>query len=151
MAGLATTLVAALLLGTADGAPGTSHPIHSSTLILRDGPARGQLAVELRAFIDDFPPGDTGEAIEKYLADKVTILDRKKRRIELRYRSHMIDGAVLKVQLMADAPFGVSGGSVRNRLVQEKFADQVNVVEIATGGRHALLVFLASDGEKPIE
>lgn len=127
------------------------HPIHSSTLSIRETGGLAALEVSLRAFVEDFPPGANPTAIDRYIEARVTLADRSGTVVPLRYRAHRIENGLLVVALAASAPpGGLAGGTVENRLVQEKFADQVNVVELIIDGRRQVLVHVGRDGAKRI-
>lgn len=123
------------------------HPIHSTTLILREG--GGRVTGELRAFVDDFPPGPDGRAIERYLPGRLRIVAGTGVPLAWRYQSHRVEAGVLVVDLLLETST-VRGAILTDRLLEEKFADQVNVVAVERGGRRNTVVFLARQGPQPL-
>lgn len=124
------------------------HPIHSTTLILRE--TGTEVVGELRAFVEDFPPGSRDEAaIAHYLQSRLGITTGERTPIQWQYRSHRLDGGVLVVDLRL-ATNTVHGAILTNQLMEEKFADQVNVVAVERQGRRNTVVFLPHQGPQTL-
>lgn len=126
---------------------GVRHPIHSSSASLTLSPA-GRVELVLRVFADDFPPGRTPAAIERYLSERFDLSDRSGKRLVLRLDSVRAEGPVLALALTAAAPQGLAGARVWHGVLGERFRDQVNILQARYGGRSVSLLFTASDGPK---
>lgn len=127
---------------------GASHPIHSSSALLRIPDRSAQAAIELRVFADDFPPGPSRAAAQRYLADRFRVLDRRGATVPLTVEGITVDGAVLILSL--SAPVGDGLVRVWHGVLAEKFSDQVNLVRVERGGRRGSLLFVAGDGAKTL-
>lgn len=128
---------------------GLRHPIHSSSASLTLSPS-GSVAIVLRVFADDFPPGRTPAAIERYLTQRFGMYDRSGARLVPRLDSVRVEGPVLAITLTAPAPRGLVGARVWHGVLGERFRDQVNLLQARYGGRSVSLFFTASDGPKPL-
>ncbi|HEV8196751.1 MAG TPA: DUF6702 family protein [Gemmatimonadales bacterium] len=126
------------------------HPIHSSSTTVTI-PADGvRVTVVLRVFADDFPPGRLRAPVERYLAERFRLLDRRGGTVPMTLDDISVDGAVLVLTLSARAPDGLSGAKVWQGILAERFSDQVNLVRVEHGGRSATLLFIAGDGAKAL-
>ena len=137
-----TLLLVALLAGR--------HPIHSSSAMLTLPEGTGQATVVLRVFAEDFPPGTSRPAAERYLADRFRLIDARGSAVPLRLESIAADGAVLILSLRTAAEDGLRGGKVWHGLLAEKYPDQVNLVRVQRGARSASLLFVPGDGAKSL-
>lgn len=140
----------ALQLGIAAAIVTARHPLHSSVTTVTQGAGAVRADVRVRVFADDFPPGRDTVAIRRYLDQALVFTTETGRRLPLRLRAQRIDGSALLLEADLDAPGGLRGVRVLNRLVTDRFADQINVLKAAYGGQSATLLFLATDGAKPI-
>jgi hypothetical protein len=135
-----------------------SHPTHTSAAELSQE-AGGVVSVVIRLFADDIgatlgaPPGQkpTGEALRSYLAHGFVILDRSGTRVALAWDDGVLSGDVLKLRSRTRVAGELSGATVTNRLLTERFADQVNVVRATYAGRSATLIFTRGDGPKALQ
>lgn len=131
----------ALLLAVA--AP---HPVHTSTATLRL--AADGARVELRVFTDDLE--DAARAARTspaaYALGRFSLRDRDGRALVPRLDSVTADGPATVVHATVR---GVPA-AVRHAVLQERFADQVNVVR-ALGRRGGVTrVFSPGDGYRPL-
>ena len=126
------------------------HPIHSSSAVVSFPDGTPRVAIVLRVFADDFPPGTLPAPVERYLAERFRLLDGRGAIVPLRLDGISADGVVLVLTLSAPAPDGLAGGKVWHGVLAEKFSDQVNLVQVQRGGRSASLLFIAGDGAKPL-
>jgi hypothetical protein len=133
------------------------HPTHTSTAELSEG-AGGTVSVAFRLFADDIGETVGAEAgarpalapIERYLSGRFGILDRAGAPIALQWAGVELVGDVLTVRARAVAADGLSGAKVTNRVLTERFADQVNIVRASYGRRAATLIFTRGDGPKAL-
>jgi len=134
-----------------------SHPTHTSAAELSQE-ASGAMSVVIRFFADDIgetlgaPPGQkpTGDALRSYLADRFVILDRAGIRVALVWDDGVLSGDVLKVRSRTRVTGRLTGAQVTNRILTERFADQVNVLRATYAGRSATLIFTRGDGPKAL-
>jgi hypothetical protein len=136
---LAATSLAAMSLSAA------RHPTHTSSAELEC--AGETLRVTLRIFADD--ASATG-SIRAHVKDRFHIVDRHGHTIALTWRGAEPAGDVVRVRLEGRAPSGLSGATVADQILTDRFADQVNVVRASCGRRTATLVFTRGDGPKAL-
>ena len=134
----AELLLAAIMLSAA------RHPTHTSSAELT---CRGDsVHATIRVFADDAPEG----GIRSQVLDRFRLVDRRGAAIELRWMGEEHAGDVLIIRIGGGAPAGLSGATVANQILTNRFADQVNVVRVACSGRPATLVFTRGDGPKAL-
>jgi hypothetical protein len=133
-----------------------SHPTHTSAAELSQ--AGEAVSVVIRLFADDIgetlgaPPGQkpTGEALRSYLADRFVILDRSGTRVALAWNDGVFSGDVLELRSRTLVTGELTGAQVTNRVLTERFPDQVNVVRATYAGRSTTLIFTRGDGPKAL-
>jgi hypothetical protein len=156
-------MVGALLLATtlATGPFGgiAAHPLHTTMAEVTIDRARNTLRVVVRVFADDFGTaldagGNTGswdERAAKYLVRAVSIVDEARRPLAMRDCGTRRQGDLL--WLCAEATVlavPASRLSLRDRMLCELFADQVNVVRVTDGAQTRTMLFTHGDADKPI-
>ena len=149
----------ALLLSTMVGwlAVAGNHPTHTSAAELSQEPGGG-VSVVIRLFADDIgatvgsPPGrkPAGAALRHYLADRFAIVDRSGTRVALSWDDGVISGDVLTLRSRTRIAGDLTGAKVTNRVLTERFADQVNLVRATYAGQSATLIFTRGDGPKAL-
>jgi hypothetical protein len=136
-----------------------SHPLHTTLTEVSIAPDGG-LQIVLRAFVDDFsaaiagrketpaPPVPTpsDSATAQYLSQVVTLTDAAGRRAPLVVAGIRRTGDLVWVTLRAPALRGVTGARLTNRVLFDRYADQVNIVQTSIAGRRQTLLFTKSDG-----
>jgi hypothetical protein len=132
------------------------HPTHTSGTELSEQPD-GRAQVVLRVFADDFTAALAADSavppapvVSAYLRDRFTLLDPAGTPVELAWEVGRPSGDILVLYGRGRAPGGLAGSRVANRVLTERFADQVNVVRAAYGGRSVTLIFVPGDGAKPL-
>ncbi|MEO8448161.1 MAG: DUF6702 family protein [Gemmatimonadota bacterium] len=138
------------LLGVAVSVAAASHPLHTSVTTVTQTAGSTRADVSVRVFLDDFPPGRDSAAIGAYLDRALIFTTEAGRRLALTFTAQRSEGSVLLLQAELQAPASLRGVRITNRLVVERFADQLNVVKVQSGGRATTLLFLSSDGAKEI-
>ncbi len=125
------------------------HPIHAARVEL-DVTADGAVSAVVHVYRDDFPVAAKLPEIATYL-DKVLLLtDGKAARVALRPLAIEAEGDRLRISLAGSAAAGLSQGHIALTLLQERFPDQVNVVDARVPGHRAQLVFLRGDGPQAL-
>ena len=120
------------------------HPTHTSSAELAvDGRS---LRVTVRVFADDAPQED----VPGYVADRFRLVDGEGARIRLTPAGTRREGDVLAIILEGRLEGALSGGSLLNAILTDRFADQVNVVRATYGRRTATLIFIRGDGPKAL-
>jgi hypothetical protein len=122
-----------------------AHPAHTSSaeLVQRDDSVR----VAIRVFADDI--AEAG-ALLPYLKERFGLEDARGKPIVLLGEGAVREGDVLVIRLRGRVPAGLAGARLRNGVLTDRFADQVNVVRAAYGGRTATLIFTRGDGPKAL-
>jgi hypothetical protein len=132
-------VLAAVLLSAA------GHPTHTSSAELTCG--GDSVHVTIRLFADD---ASEGGSIRPHVMDRFRLVDRRGAAVELQWLGAEPAGDVLIVRVGGRAPIGLSGATVVNQILTDRFTDQVNVVRTACAGRPATLIFTRGDGPKAL-
>lgn len=146
---LATAL---LLLTLAPVRPAPAHPLHTSITELRYDPRTHAVVATVRVFEDDFrgavarAAGAGGAA--GYLRSAVVLTGPDGRPVPLQWKQAKRTEDLLWLTLRGTAPAGVRGGSIRNELIFNLHADQVNIVKASYGGTERTLLFTRGAGAK---
>ncbi len=163
--------IASALLLAAAPRPAHAHPLHTTLAELSYDPATRVLQVSLRVFTDDFTnavarragerageragvrtvgalPPDS--AMFRYVAERFAIAAPGAGPLALRWCGVRRSGDVLLLCLRATAVPALAGARVRSALLNESFADQVNLVQATYDGRRQMLLFTPRTGVKPL-
>jgi hypothetical protein len=133
-------LTAALL------APGwMAHPTHSSSAELVQ--EADSVRVVLRVFADDVAAVG---AVAPYIARRFTLVDRSGAPVRLVWAGADSGADVITIRLHGRVAAGLSGARVSNRVLTDRFADQVNLVRARYQRRTATLIFTRGDGPKAL-
>ena len=154
----ALLLAATLATGPSSGGIAV-HPLHTTMAEVTIDRARGTLRVVVRVFADDFgtaldAAGKTGtwdERAARYLGRALSIVDAARRPLAMRDCGTRRQGDLLWLCAEATVPAApASRFSLRDRMLCELFADQVNVVRVTDGAQMRTMLFTHGDAEKPI-
>lgn len=152
IASAAVSLTIGVLVHRAD-----AHPLHT-TLSELSVSADGSVQFVLRAFFDDLSgavvprtarastmsvPPDS--AIGRYLSETLVLTDGSGRRSTLTVAATRRTGDLVWVTLRAAGKIG-PGPRLTNRVLFERWADQVNIVQATVGVRRQTLLFTRRDG-----
>jgi hypothetical protein len=151
VAAAVTTLVAARVA--------YSHPLHTTLTEVTVG-ADGRMQVVLRAFVDDFAaaitrtpavapaatrtPADSAAA--RYLDATLIVVDDSGRRLPLQIAGIRRTNDLVWVTLRASSGRAARGMRLTNRVLFERFEDQVNIVQATIGGRRHTVLFTRREG-----
>jgi hypothetical protein len=125
--------------------PAAGHPTHvSSTELVYEADS---VRVAIRLFADDITAVG---AVRPYLGERFGIVDRSGKAVRLEWAGSEVAGDVLTVRMRGRVPGGLSGAKVSNRVLTDRFADQVNVLRAAYDRRAATLIFTRGDGPKAL-
>ncbi len=144
-------------------APASAHPLHTSlTEISYDARVRAYV-VSIRVFADDFGatvamrtgapalaggvPADA--AVARYVASSLRFADGAGRPLAPSWCGMRRAAEALFVCVRVAAPAG-GGLRLRNALLVDRFADQVNIVRATVAGAVRTVLFTAGDGVKPV-
>ena len=155
-AGMAFAMLAAVGVSASSA---HSHPLHTTLTEVSLAPD-GELQIVLRAFVDDLsaavaghpapmsPPiaTPTDSAIARYLGGAVRVSDAAGRRVALAVVGTRRSGDLLWVTLRAPVAGGAAGVHLTNRVLFERYDDQVNIVQTSIAGRRQTLLFTKRDG-----
>lgn len=154
------SLLVALALSVVPAQLLLAHPLHTSVAELRLAPD-GTLTLKVRAFSDDFSAAVSratrspvmsdyrvaDEAVLRYVARTLTV-EVQGRAIALVLSSQRRDGDVTWLELRAVGVTSLKGAKVRNALLMEMHADQVNIVKAQYDGRSFTTLFSRVDPPK---
>jgi hypothetical protein len=121
------------------------HPTHTSSAELTC--PGDSVRVTIRVFADD---ASEAGPLRRQVQDRFRIVDRNGRAIRLTWMGAEPAGDVVHIRLEGTAPGGLSGATVANQILTERFADQVNLVRATCGRRAATLIFTRGDGPKAL-
>jgi hypothetical protein len=147
-----TAAAAVALLTLAPGRPAPAHPLHTSITELRYDPRSHAVVATIRVFEDDFrdavarAPRVGGAA--GYLRSTVSLVGSDGRAVPLQWKEAKRTEDLLWLTLRGTAPAGLRGGSIRNDLIFNLHADQVNIVKASYGGAQRTLLFTRGGGVK---
>lgn len=159
----------ALALGLAITAlsarPARAHPLHTTITELSEDRASGVVRATIRVFADDFGaavsrarrgglPAAAGAQWDAtalgYLATTFGFLDRAGRALPMHTCGTRRTGELLWICVETSSPSGLAALQVRNAMLSELFADQVNVVQVSLNGARRSLLFTKGDRAKSI-
>ncbi len=143
--------------------PAHAHPLHTTMAELSYDRTTRVLNVSLRVFADDFTNAVTrgggvrgvgalppDSAMFRYVAERFAIAAPGAGPLALRWCGVRRSGDVLLLCLRATAVPALAGARVRSALLNESFADQVNLVQANYDGRRQMLLFTPRTGVKPL-
>jgi hypothetical protein len=130
-----------------------AHPLHTTLAELRYDEKSATLEVSVRAFADDLvaAAGGAGDAAAvAYVARGFSVADRDRRGVAFASCGVRRTGDLAWICLRATVRAGMDGALVSNRLLVERYADQVNIVRAEVGGRVRTMLFTRSDATRRI-
>ena len=148
-------------------APGASaHRYHTSVTRLEYNAEEHMAEITVQTFADDIEAAlgkrnratgsvrlDGSEKTNALVLDylrTVFELNSGDATIELQWIGMELKGYSVWIYLQAKAPQGLTKTSLRNKLLFDLFADQVNIVNVLNDGKRASLVFKRGDSAKQI-
>jgi len=148
-----SALFATTLLGVAVS-NAYSHPLHTTLTELSIAPD-GSVQVVMRAFVDDFSaavtrralvpgapiPTPADSATVRYIGETFVITDASGRRVALSLVGVRRTDDLLWITLRAPARVSMAGARLTNRVLFERWADQVNIVQTTVGSSRQTLLF----------
>ena len=152
-----------IVFGTVGSASAAfSHPLHT-TLTEITTSADGSVQIVLRAFIDDFSaavtrrpspqgmpiPTPADSAAARYLGETVVLTDAGGQRVPLQVAGVRRTDDLVWITLRAPTLRSVAGARLTNRVLFERWDDQVNIVQTAIGAHRQTLLFTKRDGGTP--
>ena len=162
MVRVAAALAAALVLSAAVTAEAARHPIHSTLTEITFEPHARLATVRVRAFADDF-----GTATARWGRTRPRVAAATADSVAFDYLTHAISleaapgtfvafercgvehtGAVVWLCLHARLERGLAGVRVADRLLNDLFDDEINIVQIDDAGKRASAIYTRKDGAK---
>ena len=128
---------------------GSWHPLHASSAVVEIAPG-GIGSVTIRAFADELGWARDSLQAADYLGTRFLLTGEAGRRIPLELVSVREDRDALEFVLRLAAPARCEGLRLWNGVLAERYADQVNLVQIRCGGRSRQLIFSAGEGSKAL-
>lgn len=158
-------LIFVLFIHAIAGTTNAAHKFYTSLTEVELNRETRSLEITMRVFADDLENALSKRAGTRVYLDKTPGVDRQilayvNDSFELKNKNGQAKrliwvGKEVKVDAVwlyieAPMPEGLDGAQLRNRLLFEMFAEQVNIVDLKDRERRANLVFAASDGFKQI-
>ena len=141
----------------------SAHRYHTSVTRLEYNAEEHLVEITVQTFADDIEAalkrGGAGNVrLDSRTANKLVLeylqkvfeLRSENERLELEWIGMELKGYTVWIYLQAKAPGGLSKTALRNNLLFELFPDQVNIVNVAGGGKIASLVFKRGDPLKEL-
>ncbi len=163
---LALSFAALFLMATVLPPGVSAHRYHTSVTRLEYNADEQIVEITVQTFSDDIEAAlekrskTSGNVhLDRSKASNALVLDYLRSVIEIKTGDAPMElqwiGLELKgytawIYLQAKAPSGLAQASVRNRLLFELFADQVNIINLINNGKRTSLVFNRDDGAKAI-
>jgi len=160
------SLVSLSLLVSALTPGASAHRYHTSVTRLEYNAEEHLAEITVQAFADDIEAAlskrsgaagnvrlDSSQKTNALVLDYLrTAFELKSgdEKLELQWIGMELKGYTVWIYLQANAPEGLSKASLRNKLLFDLFADQVNIVNVLNDGKRASLVFKRGDGAKEL-
>lgn len=136
-----------------------SHPLHTTLTELTIAPDGG-VQIVVRAFIDDFSaavtrraappatkiPTPADSATARYLGEMVVLTDAAGRKVALAVSNVRRTDDLLWITLRAPNLRSVTGARLTNRMLFDRWDDQVNIVQATVGSHRQTLLFTKREG-----
>jgi hypothetical protein len=139
-----------MVLGAA--ARGVAHPIHTTLTQITWDPGARMAEVTVRVFADDLEAAERGTggdaAAFAFVRSALLLADRGGRPLPLAWKGQRRTGDVVWIEVLARAPEGMAGMQVLARMLADRYADQVNIVQVDYGGERRSLLFVRGDAPK---
>ncbi len=162
MVRIAGAIAAAAVLMATVPAEGARHPIHSTLTEITFDPGARLATVRVRAFADDFGTATTrwGRSRPRavaatadsvafdYLTHAVSLESAPGNFVALERCGVERTGAVVWLCLHARLERGLVGVRVADRLLNDLFDDEINIVQIDDAGKRASAIYTRKDGAK---
>lgn len=147
----ASAVVAGIAVALTNLSPASAHPLHTTMSRIVRGPVTTEISI--RAFADDFlfvatgrraanaasAPAPDDSSASRYVMRTLRLRDARGVVIRLAWCGLRREGDV--VWLCVRAPSRHPAASVENRMLMDRFEDQVNVMRIETGAARTTLLF----------
>ena len=142
-------------------ASGAYHPMHTSLTVITHA-GDGTVTATIRVFVDDLStalgpdvakasvPLDarTAARVATYVAERFMIVGGDKRRIPLRWCGAKRTGDLFWLCFSAPTVGTLRAATVTNRILLERFPDQVNIVQVQYAGRRESMLFSRAEAPK---
>ena len=135
-----------------------AHPLHTSFATLTVDERTGIVEVSLRVFVDDFTSAANEWARKQsrtnasptigYALASFILRDTQRMAVRLQSCGQKQVGDLMWVCLRGRLSPKSAVSAVASRILTEKYADQVNIVQASYARRRSNLLFTAGDGEK---
>jgi hypothetical protein len=156
--GVARRIVLPLaMVGTVSSANSLgAHPLHTSLAEMVYDPATKEIRISIRVFVDDLTKASNAYSrsqspIVDYVRASFVVTDRRGRPLSLASCGNKPVGDLMWVCLRATAPGGPVGLRVTHKVLFDLYADQINIVQAAYGGKRISLLFTRGDGFKRLD
>lgn len=125
------------------------HPIHSSsaTLVVEEGAKHAEVVI--RVWAEDFPPGTDSAAAEAYLQGRFRVYHGTAP-LPVTLTGLRPERDRLFLTVTVPVRDGCHGLRVWHRVLMERFADQVNLLQARCGRRVLHLVFTSRQEPRPL-
>jgi hypothetical protein len=145
-------MLLATLFVAVTGASASAHPIHTTLTQISWNASARVAEVTVRVFADDLEAAERGAqgdaAAFAFVRSSLVLADRAGRALPLAWRGQRRTGDVVWIEVEARAPDGITGVQVLARMLADRYADQVNIVQADYGGERRSLLFVRGDAPK---
>jgi len=153
------TLLLATALATSPREASAFHPLHTTMAEVTIDRPRGTLRVVVRVFADDFgtalgamgTSGSWDARAAAYVRRAIAVVSDAREPLAMRDCGTRRQGDLLWLCAEATIPAESTNRlALRDRMLCELFADQVNVVRVTDGAKIRSMLFTRGDPEKPL-
>ncbi len=151
------------LHGSAYAPLADAHPLHNSYAELSYAQETGKIAVSVRVFTDDFishitsPAGTVGSKggtperrAAAYIGRNLSITDGRGTPIPLRWCGWKRAGEMTAICLEGVAPARPANLRIRNTILMDMFADQLNILRSTRGTSKKTVLFTHKENTKTL-
>ena len=161
----AAVLLGGVVVAWATTAPAAAHKYYTSLARVEYNAAEKTVEITLRIFADDLELAltrraggevrlDRTEGAERlvlaYLRDTFELRNREGEGKALKWVGMELRAGVAWLYVEAEMPEGLAGARLRDHVLCELFAGQVNTVSVRYPGARGDLVFVRGDGERAV-
>lgn len=132
-----------------------AHPVHTTLAVLAPDPAGHAITITIRAFADDFSASVARFAGRNPPSDSSVVADEVTRYVRVRFTVADAEGAMLRLEpcgvrrtnelywlcFRVALVRGAAGARIRNQMLTELHADQVNIVQLERGTERQSYLF----------
>jgi hypothetical protein len=155
-----------LLLGTTHGADAAASPLHLSVTEANYDRAQGRVAFTIRMQVADIEsalserahrkisitdPGEFAPLALEYVRETLRLKSPRSEPLRLEWAGLDVTNTQVFLFFETSLTGGIQGARIVNTLLQERFPDQINSVQVRDGALKQTIVFAHDAGETAVD